>query len=1001
MKKTSFVLALVISVASGCDSSSSKTDAGAAGRGGAGAGGGGGHGGAAMPVDGSVPDSPTDTPAATFTVGGTIAGLSGTGLVLRDNGGDDLVIPAGATSFTFATPVATGSAYAVTVLAQPSSPTQACTVTGGTGTVGASNVTTVAITCVFDAFTVGGTITGLTGTGLVLQDNAGDDLPVPAGATTFTFPTAVPSGAPYAVTVLAQPTAPSQLCTVAAGTGTVTAAGITDVAITCVPATFTVGGTITGLTGTGLVLQDNAGDNLTVAPGATTFAFATPVASGSPYAVTVLAQPTGPAQTCTVATGTGTVGAADLTSVAITCTTKTFAVSGTITGLTGSGLVLQDNGGDNLTVPANATTFMFAKPVASGSAFAVTVLTQPSTPAQTCVVSGGTGTIGASPVTSVVINCTADKFTVGGQITGLRGPVVLHNGSENQTVTADGMFAFPTPLLAGSTYAVTVATQPTAPSQTCVVTSGTGTVANANITNVMIACTTNSFHVNAVVTGLAGNGLILRNNGENALVTAPGTVMFPAAILSGGSYAVSVAIQPTVPSQTCTVGPNATGVVGASDVSVAVTCVTNTYNVRVTVSGLIGTGLILHSGADSVPVAASSTFNMPTKVASGTSYQVTVAQQPTSPTQTCTVTPSAPATVGGGDALVAVACATTTYQVRGMITGLTGTGLVLQNNGGDDITVPAGATSFMFLGRVASGGMYNVTVLTQPTGPVQTCTPSANVGPVTTGDITGVTITCTTALYTVSAQVVGLTGTGLVLQNNNADNLPVASNMTAAFSTQLSTNQTFSVSVLTQPTGQTCIVTPPSGTVTANVTVLVDCAGPHPVGGTIAGLVGTGLILQNNLTDDLAVPMSSTTFTFTTPLASGSDYAVTVSASPANQVCAVTANASGTISGADVNNVAVDCAICGVIPEPAATMPIITCPAGQTISSFDFVSYGTATGTCGNYALSSCNSANSRAVVEAACLGQQTCFLSVANQTFVTDPCAGENKTLTFQAHCQ
>jgi len=992
-----------MSVAAGCDSNSSKPDAGAAGHGGAagGASGGGGHGGGTT-TDGGIPDAPsTDTPAATYTVGGTIAGLSGTGLVLRNNAGDDLAIPAGATTFAFATPLATGSAYSVTVLTQPSAPTQVCTVTGGSGTVGASNVTTVAITCVYDAFTVGGTITGLTGTGLVLQDNAGDNLTVPAGATTFTFATAVPSGAPYAVTVLTQPASPTQICTVEAGTGTVTTAGITNVAITCVAKTFTVGGTITGLTGGGLVLQDNAGDNLTVAAGATTFAFSTPVDSGSPYAVTVLAQPTGPAQTCTVTTGTGTgtVGAADVNSVAITCTTKTFAVGGTISGLTTAGLVLQDNAGDNLTVPANATSFTFATPLASGAAFAVTVLTQP--PTQTCVVSGGTGTIGASPVTSVVINCAADKFTIGGQITGLRGPVVLHNGNENQTVTADGMFAFPTPLAIGTSYAVTVATQPTAPSQTCLVTNGSGTVTNANITNVMISCATNAFHVQAVVTGLTGNGLVLRNNGNSTLVTAPGTVVFPAAVLSGGSYAVGVAIQPTTPSQTCTVGQNATGVVAGSDVSVAVTCVTNTYNVRVTVTGLLGTGLILNSGADVVPVTMNSTFNMPTKVASGSTYRVTVAQQPSAPSQTCTVMPSTPATVGGGDVTVAVACSTSSFQVRGTIVGLTGSGLVLQNNGGDDVTVNGPDTTFMFNTPVASGGMYNVSVLTQPTGPVQVCTPSANMGPVSNADITTVVITCTTSLYTVSAQVVGLMGTGLVLQDAIAGTLPISGNMTAPFPTQLSTNQMFNISVMTQPTGpaQTCVVTPAMGTVTANVTVLVDCAGPHTIGGTVTGLVGTGLVLQNNLADDLAVPAMSTTFTFATPLTNGNTYAVSVLASPADQVCSVTANPSGTVAGANVSNVAVDCSICGVVQEGDRAM--ISCPAGQVISSFDFVSFGTATGTCGNFALSSCDSPNSRTVVEAACVGQQSCSVLSANSTFITDPCPGPNKFLTFQARCQ
>lgn len=1007
MKKTKILLALVLGVAAGCGDNGPKT-AGAGGAAG-GAGGGGGHGGATMPVDGSVPDATTDlpatdSPAATYTVGGTIAGLTGNGLILRDNGGDDLVIPAGATTFTFATPVATGNAYAVTVLTQPSAPTQACTVIAGTGTVGAGNVTSVAITCVFDAFTIGGTVTGLTGTGLVLQNNAGDDLPVPAGATSFTFGTAVPSGAPYSVTVLKQPTSPLQLCTVSGGDGLVTSAGITDIAITCVPKTFTVGGTISGLAGTGLVLQDNAGDNLTVAAGATSFTFATPIDSGKPYAVTVLAQPTAPAQTCTVASGSGTATAADVTSVVITCATKTFPVSGTINGLAGTGLVLQDNGGDNLNVPASATTFTFTKPLASGSAFAVTVLTQPSSPAQSCVVSGGTGTIGNAPVTSVVINCAADKFTIGGQISGLRAPAVLHNGNENQTVTADGMFAFPTPQATGATYAVTVATQPTAPSQTCVVTNGTGTVGTSNVTTVLIVCTTNAFHVQAVVTGLTGNGLILRNNGEPLLVNMPGTVMFPSSVLSGNSYALMVAVQPTLPSQTCTVGPNAAGVVGAGDVTIAVTCVTNMYNVRVTVSGLAGTGLILQSGADSVAVLAPSTFNLPTKVASGATYQVTVAQQPTTPSQTCTVIPAAPAIVGGADVPVSVSCSTNAFRVTGMITGLTGTGLVLQNNAGNDTTVPGGATSFSFTTPVLSGGMFNVSVRTQPTSPNQTCTPSANMGMVGNGDVTGVVITCSTTLYTISARVIGLTGSGLVLQDNGVDNLPIpGNNVTLPFATGLSSVQTFNVSVLTQPSSpaQTCVVGPATGNVTGNLTVLVDCAGPHTVAGTISGLTGTGLILRDNGADNLNVPAASSMFTFATPLPTGSSYAVSVAASPPNQLCAVTANGSGPIAGANITNVGVDCAICAVWPEYTINRPILECPPGQTISSFDFVSFGTATGACGAYALSACNATTSRSVLEAACLGQQSCIVNVVTQTFGDDPCFGENKSLTLQAHCR
>jgi uncharacterized repeat protein (TIGR03803 family) len=49
--------------------------------------------------------------------------------------------------FTFATTVANGAAYDVTVYTQPANPAQACVVTNGSGTIGSSNVTNVAVAC--------------------------------------------------------------------------------------------------------------------------------------------------------------------------------------------------------------------------------------------------------------------------------------------------------------------------------------------------------------------------------------------------------------------------------------------------------------------------------------------------------------------------------------------------------------------------------------------------------------------------------------------------------------------------------------------------------------------------------------------------------------------------------------------------------------------------------------------------------------------------------------
>jgi len=76
----------------------------------------------------------------------------------------------------------------------------------------------------------------------------------------------------------------------------------------------------------------------------------------------------------------------------------------------------------------------------------------------------------------------------------------------------------------------------------------------------------------------------------------------------------------------------------------------------------------------------------------------------------------------GGDLstfVVSVPAPTVFYTVGGNVTGLTGSGLVLQNNGGDNLAVTADGP-FTFATAIAAGAPYSVTVQTQPSG--QTCT---------------------------------------------------------------------------------------------------------------------------------------------------------------------------------------------------------------------------------------------------------------------------------------
>ncbi|MCF8194634.1 MAG: Ig-like domain-containing protein [Polynucleobacter sp.] len=77
------------------------------------------------------------------TVGGTISGLSGT-LILKNNGGDSLAVSANG-SFIFATAIAFGGSYVVTVGTQPSE--QICTVTSGSGAASTTNITNISISC--------------------------------------------------------------------------------------------------------------------------------------------------------------------------------------------------------------------------------------------------------------------------------------------------------------------------------------------------------------------------------------------------------------------------------------------------------------------------------------------------------------------------------------------------------------------------------------------------------------------------------------------------------------------------------------------------------------------------------------------------------------------------------------------------------------------------------------------------------------------------------------
>ena len=92
---------------------------------------------------------------------------------------------------------------------------------------------------------------------------------------------------------------------------------------------------------------------------------------------------------------------------------------------------------------------------------------------------------------SVSASFAIDTHSVGGTVSGLVGGSVtlsLNSGAQTQVVSADGAFAFADPIDSGSGYAVTIATQPTNPVQSCSITNGNGTLGAGDVSDIVVTC---------------------------------------------------------------------------------------------------------------------------------------------------------------------------------------------------------------------------------------------------------------------------------------------------------------------------------------------------------------------------------------------------------------------------------------------------------------------------------------------------------------------------------
>ena len=136
-------------------------------------------------------DTPTTDPGSTYTLGGAVTGLQGSGLTLLHDG-PPLAITADG-PFTFPGELPEGAAYTVTVATQPGDPDQTCSVARGDGVI-TGDVTDIEVTCITDIqhlVLIG--IDGFGGAYVPMVDTPNLDAMITAGPHTLVMQNALPT----------------------------------------------------------------------------------------------------------------------------------------------------------------------------------------------------------------------------------------------------------------------------------------------------------------------------------------------------------------------------------------------------------------------------------------------------------------------------------------------------------------------------------------------------------------------------------------------------------------------------------------------------------------------------------------------------------------------------------------------------------------------------------------------------------------------------------------
>jgi hypothetical protein len=630
-------------------------------------------------------------------------------------------------------------------------------------------------------YSVSGVVNGLAnGEVVVLQNNRTDDLTtIGSGVSSdpFEFSTLLSTGESYDITVLTEPF--TKHCIVGANSGTVSSTNISNVLVTCsAVVTFTTGGNVTNLLGTGLVLKNTINgitlDFFAPNPFAASYAFPATLGSGDTFDVTIQSQPVNPVQSCSVVNSAGTMGSSNIGNVDISCNTGRFSVKGVISGVA-VGETIEINDGNNPLVITNSPYqefISFSFPLVDDlTSYNVTVTTTPA--GKTCSVTNPGGVpLSGSDVTNVFITCSTAGLLV---VRGLGGGSGISGLANNSTIILDlnstvGIaetlpvtnttgaaslnlsYTFLNTFANGADVTVSI-TNPASPSQTCTPASLGPVTLAGTVTLPEITCVTNKFFISGNVSGLTPGDVLTvsmastTNGISNPVQTfdinpATGALMpfnMAAGIDDGSSYSIWIsAFTPTGANLTC--GVPSTGVLSGADITVTLTCTSvGAAPVTVQINNLdlpqtaldYPLGLRLNGDlASDIEVNGSSgsiftsQFSTPFLI-TGDFYSVSIFRQPTrakgnSIDQNCYLSPNASGILTAGGVIVNVFCDPVAYPITGTITGLAlDEETVIYNdtiNAGQIVIGGGTGTDSYNLPSMNDGNAYNLRLMNSPNG---------------------------------------------------------------------------------------------------------------------------------------------------------------------------------------------------------------------------------------------------------------------------------------------